>query len=70
LNEIDPLINYGDLCWKIIAIKFEPNGFDFHELLGQLSRESDAEGRGMISAIVVHARMGGRVTVFSPWRVA
>jgi hypothetical protein len=39
---------------KISSIAFEPDGHDFHGLLGQLSEDSDAEGNGMISALVVH----------------
>jgi hypothetical protein len=48
------LIFYSELNRKIISIRFEPDGHDFHGLLGQLSEESDEEGKGMISALVVH----------------
>jgi hypothetical protein len=51
-------IFYSELNRKIRSIVFEPNGHDFHGLLGQLSEESDADGRGMISALVVHKEDG------------
>ena len=51
-------IFYGQLNRKIASISFEPNGHDFHGLLGQLSEESDQEGKGMISALVVHKEDG------------
>ena len=45
---------YSELSRQITSITFQPDGHDFHALLGQLSKESDAEGKGMISALVVH----------------
>ena len=48
------LIEYGELTKRIQSIRFEPRGDDFRRFLGQLSRESDATGLGMITAIVVH----------------
>ncbi len=50
----EDLIRYGELSLKITAIRFEPDGHDFHHLLGQLSWESDAAGEGMISVLVCH----------------
>jgi hypothetical protein len=47
-------IFYGELSRNIFAINFQPDGHDFHGLLGQLSEESDQEGKGLISALVVH----------------
>ena len=52
------LIYYSELTRKIISISFQPDGHDFHGLIGQLSEESDAEGKGMISALVVHKEDG------------
>lgn len=46
-------IYYSDLASKITAIKFHPNDHPFHGLLGQISEEEDAEGRGMLSVLVV-----------------
>lgn len=48
------LIEYGELTKRIQSIRFEPHGDDFRRFLGQLSREPDATGLGMITAIVVH----------------
>lgn len=47
-------IFYGELNRKISAISFQPDGHDFHNMLGQLSEESDQDGKGLISALVVH----------------
>jgi hypothetical protein len=48
------VISYSELARKIASINFQPDGHDFHGLLGQLSEESDADSKGMISALVVH----------------
>jgi hypothetical protein len=47
-------ITYGELVRKVNAIRFEPDAHSFHELLGQISRREDNEGRGMLSVVVVH----------------
>jgi hypothetical protein len=47
-------IFYSDLTRRIVSINFQPDGHDFHALLGQLSEESDANDQGMLSALVVH----------------
>ena len=47
-------IFYSELNRKISAITFQPDGHDFHNMLGQLSEESDQDGKGLISALVVH----------------
>jgi hypothetical protein len=36
-------------------IVFDPHDHVFHEMLVQISVEEDANGRGMLSAIVVHS---------------
>jgi hypothetical protein len=46
-------INYGDLAAKILAIHFEPDSHIFHELLGQISKTEDEEGRGMLSVALI-----------------
>ena len=48
------LIEYAELARLIDAIEFDPHGTYFRKFLGQLSREEDLAGRGMITAIVVH----------------
>jgi hypothetical protein len=45
---------YSEISRKISAINFQPDGHDLHGLLGQLSEESDQDGKGLISALVVH----------------
>jgi hypothetical protein len=47
-------IAYSDLAKKISSIGFGPHDHIFHHLLGQISVEEDAAGRGMLSALVVH----------------
>jgi hypothetical protein len=46
-------IFYSELNRKISVINFQPDGHDFHGLLGQLSCESDNDSKGLISALVV-----------------
>ena len=48
------IISYGDLTAKIATIHFEPDAHIFHELLGQISKAENEEGRGMLSVVVVH----------------
>jgi hypothetical protein len=52
------LTSYSELSRRITATAFEPEGYDFHYLLGELSEESEAEGKGMISVLVVHKEDG------------
>jgi hypothetical protein len=47
-------ISYGDLAAKIRTIPFEPDTRNFHALLGEISEEENALGRGMLSVVVVH----------------
>jgi hypothetical protein len=49
---------YSELSSKITSITFQPDSHDLHGLLGQLSEDSEAEGKGMISALVVHKEDG------------
>jgi len=48
------MIPYSELVQKVQSIVFEPDSFAFHAMLGEISREEDAAGRGMLSVIVVH----------------
>jgi hypothetical protein len=48
------MIPYSELVEKITAITLEPNSFALAALLGEVSSEEDADGRGMLSVIVVH----------------
>jgi hypothetical protein len=47
-------IAYSDLAKKIRAISFDPRDHSYHSLLGQISVEENAAGRGMLSVLVVH----------------
>jgi len=47
-------IAYSELVAKVAAIDLPPHDPRLDELLGQLSSEEAAAGRGMLSVIVVH----------------
>ncbi|MEK7994427.1 MAG: hypothetical protein AAB403_11545 [Planctomycetota bacterium] len=47
-------IAYSELAAQIAAIHFSADQHAFHELLGQISEDEDAAGRGMISVLVVY----------------
>jgi len=51
-------ISYSDLTRKIRSIPFGPHDYAFHFLLYEISKEEDAAGRGMVSALVVHQEDG------------
>jgi hypothetical protein len=48
------LIPCSDLSAATTAIRFEPHDQRLFRLLGEISSEEDAAGRGMLSVIVVH----------------
>jgi hypothetical protein len=47
-------ITYSELVAQIAAFRFGPHDSRLFHLLGEISSEEDAAGRGMLSAIVVH----------------
>ncbi|HEY1939320.1 MAG TPA: hypothetical protein VGJ33_15420 [Candidatus Angelobacter sp.] len=47
-------ISYSDLAQRVTGICFDPHDRVFHFMLGQISEEEDAAGRGMLSVLVVH----------------
>ncbi len=47
-------IAYSELVPHISAIPLEPHDSRLFHLLGEISSEEDAAGRGMLTAIVVH----------------
>src|SRR5215470_8318342 len=51
-------IAYSDLTKRISSIGFGPHDYSFHHLLGEISCEEEAAGRGMLSALVVHKEDG------------
>lgn len=51
-------MTYTDLCNEISAISFDPHDPRLPHFLGEISTEEDAEGRGMLTAVVVHKHDG------------
>ena len=47
-------ITYGELTQSIRSISFGPHDHVFHLMLGEISEEEDAAGRGMLTALVVY----------------
>lgn len=47
-------ITYGKLSDSVREIKIAPHDFAMAAMLGEISAEEDAEGRGMLSALVIH----------------
>lgn len=48
------MIPYSELVSKLTTVHLEPDSFALAALLGEVSTEEDAAGRGMLSVIVVH----------------
>jgi hypothetical protein len=48
------MVSYSRLVDRVQAIRFEPDSYAFHAMLGEISSEEHAAGRGMLSVIVVH----------------
>lgn len=48
------MIPYSELVSQIHAILFDPHDAQLFHLLGEISKEEDEAGRGMITALVVH----------------
>lgn len=51
-------MTYTDLCNEIEAIRFDPHDPRLPHFLGQISTEEDGDGRGMLTAVVVHKHDG------------
>lgn len=49
-----PTITYSELAAGITSIRFGAEEYAFHEILGEISVEEHARGKGMLSALVVH----------------
>ena len=47
-------ISYSSLATRITALTFEPDSHVFHTLLGEIAREEDVAGRGMLTVVVIH----------------
>jgi len=52
--KLQETIPYSDLVSRIRAIRMEPESYALATMLGEISREEDAAGRGMLTVIVVH----------------
>lgn len=48
------MIPYSELVSGIHAIQFDPHDAQLFHLLGEISKEEDEAGRGMMTALVVH----------------
>ncbi|MDD1529633.1 hypothetical protein C7U92_27945 [Bradyrhizobium sp. WBOS7] len=48
------MIAYSDLVRQIQSIRLEPHDPRLFHLLGEVSSEEDAAGRGMLTVVVVH----------------
>ncbi|OED52278.1 hypothetical protein BEI46_18385 [Aliivibrio fischeri] len=46
--------SYSDLVSNIEAINFQPHDFELFTMLGELGTEESINGRGIITALVVH----------------
>lgn len=49
----DELITYSDLASVIVSIHIEPHDFAMSRLLDEISKEEDAAGKGILTALVV-----------------
>jgi len=47
-------IAYSELADQIGPLVFGPHDHNFHELLGEISEDQNAVGRGMISVLVIY----------------
>ncbi len=52
----DGFISYSELVGQVTAISFDPRDPRLWHLLRQISSEENAAGRGMLTALVTHAR--------------
>ncbi len=48
------MIPYSDLAKGITTVSLDPHDQRLFHLLGEISSEEDASGRGMLSVVVVH----------------
>ena len=48
------MIPYSELVGKVRTINLEPESYALAAMLGEISSEEDAAGRGMLTVIVVH----------------
>ena len=53
-------MTYTELAGKIRTIQFEAHDLRLNHLIGQVSKEENTAGRGMLSVIVVHKTGDGQ----------
>jgi hypothetical protein len=53
-GEVKGTIPYSDLVNQVTTIHLEPDSYALAAMLGEISSEEDAAGRGMLTVIVVH----------------
>lgn len=47
-------LSYSDLVRQIVSVRLEAHDARLSQLLGEISSEEDAAGRGMLTVVVVH----------------
>ncbi len=52
--KVHGMIPYSELVAKIKTINMDPHSYALAAMLGEISGEEDAVGRGMLSVVVVH----------------
>jgi len=48
------MITYGELAERMTTIRVEPYDLTLWEIIGDVSRQEEAVGRGLLSVVVVH----------------
>lgn len=48
------MITYGDLAARMITISVEPHEIVLWEIIGDVARDEEQAGRGLLSVVVVH----------------
>jgi hypothetical protein len=48
------MITYGDLAAQMTTIQVEPHDMVLWEIIGEVARDEEKAGRGLLSVVVVH----------------
>lgn len=54
MAKVRGMIAYSELVSQIRTIQMKPESYALADMLGEISSEEDAAGRGMLTVIVVH----------------
>lgn len=57
---VNHTIPYSELVSLLSSIQLEPESYALRAMLGEVSAEEDAEGRGMLTVVVVHKGSDGQ----------